>query len=150
SLSTHGGCPAGPDKARVRAGREAEAAMHCCPCGLGVNGHVSRVRGLLLTGDEFDRREEARRPTGREQLLGVGAGTPAAGRRKLDVEPAIVAVGGAALPTTRGARFRGVQEFFEGHYDFRNSSRSALIWSAPSGKGRTERGRSCRIQHSFI
>src|SRR2546429_7196142 len=101
---------------------------------LGVNGHVSRERDLLLTGDELDRREEARRPPGREQLLGADAGTRAAERRKLDVEPAIVAVGGAA----RGVRFRGVQEFFEDHdsllvkqsiaYDFRNSSRSALIW----------------------
>src|SRR2546428_12281291 len=82
---------------------------------LGVNGHVSRERDLLLTGDELDRREEARRPTGGEQLLGVGAGARAAGRRKLDVEPAIVAVGGAAVPTTRGVRFRGVQDFFKGH-----------------------------------
>src|SRR5438128_8232940 len=49
------------------------------------------------------------------RLLGVGAGTRAARRRKLDVEPAIVAVGDAAVPTTRGVRFRGVQDFFAGH-----------------------------------
>jgi len=82
---------------------------------LGVDRHVSRERDLLLAGDELDRREKARRPAGREQLLGVGAGARAAGRRELDVEPAIVAVGGAAVPTTRGVRFRGVQDFFEGH-----------------------------------
>src|SRR6266403_793300 len=99
----------------VEASREAEDAMRRSQVDLGVNGHVSRERDLLLTGDELDRREKARRPTGREQLLGVGAGTRAAGRRKLDVEPAIVAVGGAAVPTTCGVRFRGIQDLFEGH-----------------------------------
>jgi hypothetical protein len=51
----------------VEASREAEDAMRRSQVDLGVNGHVSRQRDLLFAGDELDRREKARRPTGREQ-----------------------------------------------------------------------------------
>jgi hypothetical protein len=57
-------------------------------------------------------RKHADQPAAK-QPLGVGAVTRVAGRRKLDVESTIVAVGDAAVPTTRGVRFRGVQDFLE-------------------------------------
>ncbi len=101
-------------QADIEASREPEDAMRRAQVDLGVDGHVSRERYLPLTGDELDRREKARRPAGREQLLRVGAGARAAGRRNLDVEPAIIGPGRTAVPTTGGVRFRGIQDFFKG------------------------------------
>ncbi len=61
----------------------------------GVDNRVSREGNLCFSGRELHRANETGRPAGGEQLLRISTVARSSRRRKLDVQPAIAAAGGA-------------------------------------------------------
>ena len=59
---------------------------------------------------------EAGRPTGCEQLFGVGARTRRPRVSELDVQAAVIGAGATAVSAARGVRFGGVQQFLDFGY----------------------------------
>src|SRR5690606_27329216 len=80
--------------------------------GVRVDGNVLRHRDADLAAHGLHSADEAGCVTRGEQLLGVGAGARGAGRRELDVEAAVVGLGGA-VTATGDVGLGGVQDFFE-------------------------------------
>ncbi len=92
-----------PRQAHVEASREAERAPVGTEIDLGVDRVIGRQRDRHVARGELHRRLEARGPAGREELLRVGAGAPAARARQLDLEAAVGAarLGQARLSSAR-------------------------------------------------
>jgi hypothetical protein len=75
-----------------------------------IDGHVSGQCNLPRLCRLAERADEAGRPAGREQLLGVGAVTCRARGRQADIEPAVVAARGA-VTAAGGVGLAGVEDF---------------------------------------
>src|SRR6267142_6561199 len=113
---------------------EAIGAVRGSDVHLGVDGRVGWESQLLSAGHEPDRAQEARRPTGGEQLLRVGAASGGAGRRKLDRQAAVITVG-SAVAATRSVGLRGVEHFVEGHGRLLSTSAVGCPWEARPMQG---------------
>src|SRR3984893_14806948 len=96
-----------PRQAHIEASRQAEGAPFGTEIDLGVDRMIGRQRDLHVARDELHRRPEARGPTGREELLRVGAGAGAAGPRQHALEAAVGAPRHAGAPAC-GVSLRGV------------------------------------------
>src|SRR5437660_12617002 len=95
---------------------------------LGVDGNIGH-RHLALASCEPDRAFEACRPAGRKKLFRIGADTRRAGRRNLDIEPAVGAARNAIFAAADGVGFRRVDHLAELLGGVRlEMSHGSLLW----------------------